>query len=206
MTIDYTSLPEKIQNQEIIVVDFRANPDFLASHIPGAVNVPYNSYGWARAIKQWLDGYDIELGLVGDNDNTANNAENELKSVGLNVTFVISDALADWKDRQLPVSSVSEISPDELYSHIDRWTVIDVREPYEWQSGTIKNSIKIPMNEIPNRLSEFNRSDKYAVICAHGNRSEVIALFLADKGLQSATVAGGINRWLREQKPVEYEY
>lgn len=205
MTTDYTSIPDKIKSQEIVVVDSRPNPEFLASHIPGAVNVPYNSYGWARSIKQWLDGYEIDLGLVGNDEGNTEAAANELRASGINVTFVIADALEDWKSKGMPVSSVSEITPDELYSHIDRWTVIDVREPYEWQSGLIKNSIKIPMNEVPSKLTEFNKSDKYAVICAHGNRSEVVALFLADNGFQAATVAGGISRWVREQHPVEFE-
>lgn len=196
---------EKIQNQELIVIDSRINHDFLAAHIPGAVNVPLNSYGWARSIKSWLDGQAMDLAVVGDNEKLSTKAADELKSAGLNVEHVISDSLAAWKEAGMPVSSVGELTPDELYSHFDRWTVIDVREPYEWQSGTLKNSLKIPMNDLPSRIQEFTSSDKYAVICAHGNRSEVAALFLADNGLHASTVVGGLYRWLSEQLPVEYE-
>lgn len=205
MSIDYNSILEKVQNQELIVIDSRINHDFLAAHIPGAVNVPFNSYGWARSIKSWLDGQELDLALVGDSEDMTQKAAGELKAAGLSLVHVISDSLADWKNRGLPLSSVTEITPDDLYTHIDRWTVVDVREPYEWQSGTIKNSLKIPMNELPSRLNEFNRSDRYAVVCAHGNRSEVAALFLADNGLQASTVVGGLYRWLSEQLPVEFE-
>ena len=205
MSADYNSILEKVQNQELVVIDIRINHDFLAAHIPGAVNVPYNSYGWARSIKSWLDGQEPELAIVGDNDSMASKAFEDLKGVGLMVSHVISDALNAWKSAGLPVSSVAELTPDDLYSHFDRWTVIDVREPFEWQSGTLKNSLKIPMNDIPSRLSEFNKSDRYAIICAHGNRSEVAALFLADNGFQASTVVGGMYRWLSEQLPVEFE-
>ena len=118
---------------------------------------------------------------------------------------MISDSLAKWKQDGFQLSSVGEITPDDVYREFDRYTVIDVREPFEWQSGTIKNSLKIPMNELPSRLNELNKSDRYAIICAHGNRSEVAALFLADNGLNAATVAGGIQKWISEQLPVEFE-
>ncbi len=203
--MDYASLMEKIQSQEIIVLDTRNNHDFMMSHVPGSVNAPFSTYGWARSIKSWLSGTDIELGLVAENGETASKAVEELRKVDLNVSEVISDALAKWKQDGFQLSSVGEITPDDVYREFDRYTVIDVREPFEWQSGTIKNSLKIPMNELPSRLNEFNRSDRYAIICAHGNRSEVAALFLADNGFNAATVVGGIQRWISEQLPVELE-
>ncbi len=203
--MDYESLMEKIQNQEIVVLDTRDNHEFMKAHVPGSVNAPFSPYGWARSIKSWLSGTKIDLGLVTENQEVASQAVEELKKVELGVAEVISDALAKWKENGHFLSSVGEITPDDLYREFDRYTIIDVREPYEWMSGTLKNSIKIPMNDLPSRLREFNRSDRYAVICAHGNRSEVAALFLSDNGLNAATVVGGMQRWVAEQHPVEFE-
>ncbi len=203
--MEYESLIEKIQSQEIVVLDTRNNHDFMKSHVPGSVSAPFSTYGWARSIKSWLSGTEIDLGLVAENDETATKAVEELKKVDIHVTEVISDSLAKWKQDGFQLSSVGEITPDDVYREFDRYTVIDVREPFEWQSGTIKNSLKIPMNELPSRLNELNKSDRYAIICAHGNRSEVAALFLADNGLNAATVVGGIQKWISEQLPVEFE-
>ncbi len=203
--MEYESLIEKIRSQEIVVLDTRNNHDFMKSHVPGSVSAPFSTYGWARSIKSWLSGTEIDLGLVAENDETATKAVEELKKVDIHVTEVISDSLAKWKQDGFQLSSVGEITPDDVYREFDRYTVIDVREPFEWQSGTIKNSLKIPMNELPSRLNELNKSDRYAIICAHGNRSEVAALFLADNGLNAATVAGGIQKWISEQLPVEFE-
>ncbi len=205
MSTDYQSLLEKIQDQQVIVIDSRINHDFLAAHIPESVNVPYNSYGWGRSIRDWLAGRKVEIAVVADTSDLAGKATEELKAAGLNVIETFSDSLSGWKDGGMPLSEVQEITPDQLYSQQDRWTVIDVREPYEWQSGTIKNSLKIPMNDLPAKLEELNHSEKYAVVCAHGNRSEVSALFLADRGHTAATLVGGMYRWLSEQLPVEYE-
>lgn len=203
--MDYNSLLEKIQSQEIIVLDTRNNHEFMKAHIPGSVNAPFSTYGWARSIKSWLSGAKVELGLVAENPEIASKAKDELKTAELNVVEVVSDALEKWKSDGRQLSAVGEISTDDVYRQFDRYTVIDVREPYEWQSGTIKNSLKIPMNDLPSRLTEFNKSDRYAVICAHGNRSEVAALFLADNGLNASTVVGGMEKWISEQLPVEFE-
>lgn len=203
--MDYTSLMEKIQSQEIVVLDTRNNHDFMKAHIPGSVNAPFSPYGWARSIKSWLSGAKVSLGLVAENQDIADKAAGELRGVELEIAEVISDSLATWKEDGQRLSSVGEITPDDVYREFDRYTVIDVREPYEWQSGTIRNSIKIPMNDLPSRLTEFNRSDRYAIVCAHGNRSEVAALFLADNGLNASTVVGGMERWVSEQLPVEFE-
>ena len=203
--MDYESLMEKIQNQEIVVIDTRNNHEFMKAHIPGSVNAPFSPYGWARSIKSWLSGTKIGLALVAETQEFASKAIEELKNVELEVQEYISDGLAKLKEEGRFLSSVGEITPDDLYREFDRYTVIDVREPYEWMSGTIKNSIKVPMNDLPSRLHEFNRSDRYAVICAHGNRSEVAALFLADNGLNAATVMGGMQQWVSEQLPVEFE-
>lgn len=203
--MDYSSLMEKIQSQEIVVLDTRNNHDFMKAHIPGSVNAPFSNLGWARSIKSWLSGANIDLGLVAEDQEIASRAREELSKVELNVVEVISDALEKWRQDGQLLSSVGEIAPDDVYREFDRYTVIDVREPYEWQSGTIKNSMKIPMNELPTRLNEFNRSDRYAIVCAHGNRSEVAALFLADNGINASNVLGGMQRWISEQLPVEYE-
>lgn len=203
--MDYASLLEKIQSQEIVVLDTRNNHDFMKAHIPGSVNAPFSAYGWARSIKSWLDGTKIALGLVAETHEIGAKAAEELKKVDLEVVEAISDSLAKWKEDGQPISSVGEMAPDDLYREFDRYTVIDVREPYEWQSGTIKNSLKIPMNELPSRLDEFNKSDRYAIVCAHGNRSEIAALFLADNGLNVANVLGGMQRWISEQLPIEFE-
>lgn len=203
--MDYASLMEKIQSQEIVVLDTRDNHEFMKAHIPGSVNAPFSPYGWARSIKSWLGGTKVELGLVADNQEIATRAAEELKKVELDLSEVIPDSLAKWKEDGQQLSSVGEITPDDLYREFDRYTVIDVREPYEWQSGTIKNSLKVPMNDLPSRLTEFNKSDRYAIVCAHGNRSEVAALFLADNGLNAANMVGGIQRWISEQLPVEFE-
>ncbi|HLH86120.1 MAG TPA: rhodanese-like domain-containing protein [Thermoplasmataceae archaeon] len=197
------SIVDKAREGQILILDSRVTHLFSRRHIPFSVNAPYGSYGWARSIKEWLDGHNPQIVLVCENQAICDSALKELQAVGVGVGQVISDNLEKWASKGYPVSTVEEISPGDLFSSLDEWTVIDVREPYEWQSGTVPGSMKIPMNELQERLGELTRDKKYAVICAHGNRSEYAATYLADMGFKAATVVGGMYRWIMESLPVE---
>jgi rhodanese-related sulfurtransferase len=84
--------------------------------------------------------------------------------------------------------------------------VLDVREPAELRTASIKpvgfELVAIPMNEIPQRLSELDADRPLACLCHHGARSQRVAMFLAANGFtQVANIAGGIDAWSREVDP-----
>jgi rhodanese-related sulfurtransferase len=84
--------------------------------------------------------------------------------------------------------------------------VLDVREPSELRTASIKPDgfelVTIPMNEIPQRLSELDADRPVACLCHHGARSQRVAMFLAANGFdQVANIAGGIDAWSREVDP-----
>lgn len=62
--------------------------------------------------------------------------------------------------------------------------IIDVRMPFEFQSGNVKGSINIPLDEIDERLGEIEKMDQPLVlICRSGNRSGMAANYLKSKGV-----------------------
>ncbi|MEM3676143.1 MAG: rhodanese-like domain-containing protein [Thermoplasmataceae archaeon] len=197
------SIIEKAKSGDLIILDTRIPHLFSRRHIPFSVNAPYGSYGWARSIKEWLDGNTPEIVLVCENQAICDQAVRDLHAVGISVGSVISDNLQEWASRDYPVSAVEELSPAELFNNFNEWTVIDVRDPYEWQSGTVQGSLKIPMNELQERVGELSNDRKYAIICAHGNRSQYAATYLADLGFRAATVVGGMYRWIMESFPLD---
>ena len=73
--------------------------------------------------------------------------------------------------------------------------LIDVREKHEISICSIKESILIPMNEIPNQLQNFEQDTCYAVICHSGVRSQAVAGFLINNGFNAINVTGGIHDW-----------
>lgn len=74
--------------------------------------------------------------------------------------------------------------------------LLDVREPHEFQYAHIKNSVLIPLQQLPNRLNELNKDDSIVAICHHGLRSQQAAQYLSHSGFNHvANLVGGIDAW-----------
>ena len=66
----------------------------------------------------------------------------------------------------------------------DNATIIDVRMPFEFQSGNVKGSINIPLDEIEERFEEIEKLNQPLVlICRSGNRSGMAANYLKSRGI-----------------------
>lgn len=70
--------------------------------------------------------------------------------------------------------------------------VIDVREDFEVENGTIPGAVHIPLGEIPNRVEELDASKPYILVCKGGVRSANACEFLADKGFDVTNLEGGM--------------
>jgi molybdopterin/thiamine biosynthesis adenylyltransferase/rhodanese-related sulfurtransferase len=81
------------------------------------------------------------------------------------------------------------------------YTVLDVREPDEYQEGAIPGAIHIPRghleSQVENRITD--KSTPVLVYCASGVRSVFAANTLQELGYETvAELAGGFNRWKDE--------
>ncbi|NLY62414.1 MAG: rhodanese-like domain-containing protein [Erysipelothrix sp.] len=81
--------------------------------------------------------------------------------------------------------------------------IIDVREPAEIKAtGSIKGSIKIPMNQIPSNLDKLNKDEEYNILCQSGNRSLQVAKYLHKQGYQVVNLMGGFGAF---RGKIDYE-
>jgi rhodanese-related sulfurtransferase len=102
---------------------------------------------------------------------------------------------------------VKNIAPAELAKWLadkSRATpvLLDVREPWEFQTCSIPGSIHIPMGEVPARAQELDPAAETVVICHHGGRSMQVALFLEKNGFGSThNLTGGVDSWARTVDP-----
>ena len=81
------------------------------------------------------------------------------------------------------------------------WTLLDVREPDEYEQGAIAGSVHIPRGQlessIENRVGD--RSTPLVAMCAGGVRSAFAAVTLEQMGYTDAvSMAGGFNKWKDE--------
>lgn len=74
--------------------------------------------------------------------------------------------------------------------------ILDVREPNEYAFAHIAGSLHIPLNRLPERVRELDKSQDMVVICHHGMRSQQACLFLEQYGFERLyNLKGGIDAW-----------
>lgn len=73
-------------------------------------------------------------------------------------------------------------------------TIVDVREPFEFQGGNVEGSINIPLGQVPEKIEELKNMKKPLVLCcASGGRSGQATQFLAANGVEDVHNGGGWN-------------
>jgi rhodanese-related sulfurtransferase len=81
---------------------------------------------------------------------------------------------------------------------------LDVREPEEWNSFHIPNSVLIPLDDLPNRLNEIPHDSPIVVVCNSGNRSRLGRDTLLQAGFTDVTsMTGGVSAWEKAGYPIE---
>jgi rhodanese-related sulfurtransferase len=74
--------------------------------------------------------------------------------------------------------------------------LVDVRERHEVVAQRVPGSVWMPMSSFVARFPELPRDRRLLIICAHGNRSLVVADFLGRQGYRDvASVDGGTLAW-----------
>ena len=78
--------------------------------------------------------------------------------------------------------------------------LIDVREPWEFETAHIEDSLLMPMGDVPARAhQELDPDERLVVMCHHGMRSMNVAVWLRNQGFEQAqSLAGGIDAWSAE--------
>ena len=100
--------------------------------------------------------------------------------------------------------SIPEISVNELKSKIDKkekFVLLDVREPHEYEIAKIPGSELIPLGTLPERFGELDKGAKLIVHCKMGGRSAKAVQFLREKGYDATNVTGGITAWSQDVDP-----
>lgn len=91
---------------------------------------------------------------------------------------------------------VNEI--DELIGKVE---LIDIREPYEYQRGSLKTAKNIPMGDIVNAPANYLDKDKaYYIMCQSGGRSSQTCKFLTKQGYDVINVVGGVGAYVGNKK------
>ena len=84
----------------------------------------------------------------------------------------------------------------------DDFMLIDVREPQEYEIARIPGSVLIPVNSLPERMSELDSSRDIVLMCKVGQRSARALEMLHRSGFRKLrNLRGGIDAWSRDVDP-----
>ena len=103
-----------------------------------------------------------------------------------------------------------EISPAEAAELVAAGNakLIDVREPWEFATARIEDSVSMPMGDVPSRAhAELDPDERLVVLCHHGVRSMNVTVWLRNQGYEQAqSLRGGIDAWSAEVDPAVARY
>ncbi|ASN03904.1 sulfurtransferase TusA family protein [Virgibacillus necropolis] len=78
----------------------------------------------------------------------------------------------------------------------EHFTILDVREPAEFVFRHIPGAVNIPLGQLEKRMVEISKDKELYVICRTGNRSDIAAQKLTEKGYKSVrNVVPGMSKW-----------
>jgi adenylyltransferase/sulfurtransferase len=112
--------------------------------------------------------------------------------------------------RQAAAPAEGQMEVTELKAKMDRgdkFVLVDVREPHEYEICRIPGSRLIPLRDLPKRVGELNPADEIVVHCKSGGRSAKAVEFLTKAGFSTVSnLSGGILAWSEKVDPKVPKY
>jgi hydroxyacylglutathione hydrolase len=197
-----------LATQGYVILDVRSAAEFGAGHLPGSINI-----GLAGQFAIWA-GTLISMGspivIVAESEEKVDEAVMRLARVGIEtVKAYLAGGVSAWRDAGLDVTTVPQITVEELNSLFQEETslqVIDVRRPREYESGHVPRALHAPLSHLKQTAASlpFEPAKPTAVICAGGYRSSAATSILEQHGFSNLlNVTGGTSAWINSGYPVE---
>lgn len=85
--------------------------------------------------------------------------------------------------------------------------VLDVRSGLEFKSGHVKGAIHAPLPSLLKNTAAAvkQKSDPLVIVCEHGPRAQVAAMYLKFRGYRSVELLDGhMTRWRSSNRPMDY--
>ncbi len=100
-----------------------------------------------------------------------------------------------------------EVTPEQTHAALadDSAQLIDVREPYEWEAGRIDGALHIELQQLSAGAAKIDTDRPVIFYCLAGSRSAMAAQAFRGVGIDAYSMAGGIQRWSEEKRPMTPE-
>jgi hydroxyacylglutathione hydrolase len=181
---------ESVRADGATVLDVRPALEFAAGHVPGAISVPLDAFGFGTRCGFVLLP-DESIVVHGRSRDEAELAARRLHAVG----FL---DLAGYLDEPPASERLEPVSLDELERLVadEAVVVLDVREAGERDECSIPGSRHVPYRLVRALVDGLDGDRPVVTICESGGRAVIAASILAAKGIDARPVLdGGVPAW-----------
>jgi len=186
---------EMIEKENVAVVDTRSYLAFGSQHIPGSWSLDIN--GNLPTFAGWVLPIDKDLLVVSDSFKEAEETNVWLRRVGQDrIVGYLDGGIAAWVTKGYKTNYVTQISAEDLHEMVtgsEKFILLDVRAPLEFEDGHIEGAINIPVADLRERHTELIKKEAIILLCSTGNRSSLGVSILRQHGFKNLyNVAGGM--------------
>lgn len=187
-----------------MLLDVRAPADFAHGHATGALSVPFSPRGLARRVNVVLPR-SASVIIIAPEDGSAEATAQQLGDAGIRVLGALAGGFSAWRGAGFPEAEVREVAVQELSGRAPDVTVIDVREPVEWDTGHVPGARLVSLATLRDALPSIPRHGPVIAICEAGIRSCTAASILAAAGIADvAHVPAGSSGYRKAGLPLTF--
>lgn len=171
------------------VVDTRRGEDFSKGHVPGTINIPYNTkfVSWAG----WLVNFDNDITLIASAEDVEQ-VQTDLQSIGLDrLRFVVP---VEELGQELLTETYTDVTAEQAIESAEKNDVfiLDVRNATEWNASHYEKAERILLGKLARDHEGLPTDKTIAVHCASGVRSRMAASVLQSLGYKDIqNILGG---------------
>lgn len=178
-----------------LLTDVRGTDEFVAGHLPHAINVPSGT-SFADRLRSVAGAERPIILLVGSDETLAGVALRDASLAGRHnvIGWAGQDVTEVWIAGGRSLSTTKQVDPDNV-NNSDR-LIVDVREASERNDGTIPSARHIPLADLMNALANVPKDQPLAMHCKENTRGVIAASLLEANGFTDvANLKGGLNGW-----------
>jgi hydroxyacylglutathione hydrolase len=192
-----------VRQEDATVLDMRLPRLFAREHLPGAVNLQFNRADLVDRAEMVLPK-DARFIVHAEPEAIAKIAVDLLSGAGFRVLGHLEGGLKAWKDAGEPTESIPVMGVEELHRDGASFTVVDVRERFEFKHGHVPGAALLVWTEAWARAGEApDHGLPLAVMCGDEVRSSLVSSILRRHGRDVRLVVGGMVDWLEHGYAVE---
>lgn len=175
--------------EETQVVDTRKGEEFAKGHVPGTINIPYNTkfVSWAG----WLVNFDKDITLIASAEDVEQ-VQTDLQSIGLDrLRFVVP---VEELGQELLTETYTDVTAEQAIESAEKGDVfvLDVRNATEWNASHYEKAERILLGKLSRDHEGLPKDQTIAVHCASGVRSRMAASVLQSLGYKDIqNILGG---------------